>query len=150
MKKMAGILFFILASASALITASSFVSFNKPVKINDVIPLVEFSGVKFSVGVCRVRDGNIEISGFAFPVNSQNPYLGNTLIVIKSGDSFYKIKSVRVLRRDVSSHYNRVGHLDESGFSASSKTTLFGIKPEREIIIIIQEKNKFIGAKYVC
>lgn len=130
-----------------------FVSWNKPKEITINIDRIKSGEIIGNVDACKISKDYIYVKGWIFPkYKYDGVYKPNTYVVINSTGFFYKINTVRDdSRTDVTSFYSSHNrNYDLTGYMASSRLSVFGLNPSKEIYIVTEFNGITKGMKYVC
>lgn len=149
MIKNRNIIFFLCISASMLLIPIFYYSWNGLEKTD--LDGIDFSGVSVAIDKCVVNDSSFTVSGWAYPDETKfRKYDGITYIIVKNNDSYYKVRTKRTLRKDVSSYFKLGNNADNSGFISGYNFSISGAKPEKEFYVITELNGIKRGAKRAC
>ena len=151
-KRQLTILFVALCAFSFISVIITFIVWNKPEKIHMNANEISFENIKGNVEVCRVGRSSLYVKGWIFATNEyRGVYKGNTYVAANDNGTFYKIKTIREIRPDVTTFFKeKKKKYDLSGYSSSSRFGFFGLRPSKEILIITEHNGVVRGMKHVC
>lgn len=137
MIKNRNIIFLFFVTASMLLIPVFYYSWNGLKKTD--LENIEFSGVNSAIDNCTVSDKSFTVSGWAYPDEAKSTkYTGVTYIIIKNSGEYYKVRTKRTLRKDVSSYFKLGNNADNSGFISGYSLSISGVKPEKEFYVITE------------
>ncbi|EPH3179262.1 hypothetical protein P5769_000737 [Citrobacter braakii] len=149
MIKNRNIIFFLFVAASMLLTPIFYYSWNGLKKTD--LEGIDFSGVNAAIDKCIVNDNSFTVSGWAYPEETKSTkYDGITYIVVKSGEDYYKARTKRIIRKDVSSHFKLGNNADNSGFISGYSFAISGVKPEKDFYVVTEYNGIKRGVKRAC
>lgn len=143
------IIFFLFVVVSMLLTPVFYYSWNGLKKTD--LKGIDFSGVSSAIDKCIFSDSSFTVSGWAYPEETKLiKYDGITYVIVKSGKNYYKAKTKRTLRKDVSSYFKLGSNADNSGFISGYNFTFSGLRPESEFYVVTESNGMKRGIKRAC
>lgn len=149
MIKNRNIIFLLFAATSILLIPIFYYSWNGLTETD--LDGIDFSGINSTIDKCIFSDDLFVISGWAYPDETKSKkYYGETYVIVKTVDGYYKVRTKRTLRKDVSSYFNLGDNADNSGFSSGYNFEFSGLAPENEFYIVTESNGVKKGVKRVC
>lgn len=149
MIKNRNIIFFLCIAASMLLIPIFYYSWNGLKKTD--LDGIDFSGVSVAIDKCVVNDNAFTVSGWAYPEEAKSQkYDGVTYVIVKTVEGYYKVRTKRTLRKDVSSYFKLGNNADNSGFISGYNFEFSGLMPENEFYIVTESNGVKKGVRRAC